>query len=660
MRFMRAKPSIRPKEAGLTLIEMLVVAPLVILLIGVSLGYISSLTGQGLQTRQKNLLAYTTQASLDDIEVNANQATSFLPQTTGVVSPQGRNNSGTQFVANSGGSGGTLIIKSAATTKNPYDPTRALIYTGTGSGCNENNTILTYTTVYFIASNQLFKRTILPNVAACAVPYQLNSCASASMSSTICKVEDEKLADNVSDFSISYFSDNAAATPDNADTILVSLTLSQPTAGQTITYTGTVRTITSNLKADVGQAPDKPQASGSVNPTSSDGPDIFTCSWEPTGNATGYNVRYRYNTEAWINGPQNTTATSYQININSNRNKTITCEVTAVTPSGNVVYDPVSYDIPLWTNCLLENGWVNYGSGHAAAQFYKSPSNVVTIKGLVRNGTVTNGTRICQLPEGYRPDSRLIFQVAENGSTAGRIDVTPDGQILVVAADTGWTNLSTISFPTADASWTSLTGSNGWVNYGSPYSNVKVTKDGNGKAYLQGLSRNGTATSGTLGYTLPSGYASDNNLFPTLAGGNTASALGVQGSGIYARAGANSYWSLQASFHTVAGTTWTAPTLQNSWVNYGSGWTGAGYTKSPDGIVALQGLIRSGTVTSGTTIATLPSGYRPSETIICDVVTNPNTYARIDVLSTGAIITREAVTNGFLSLAGCEFMADGS
>lgn len=657
---MRANPSVRTHEAGLTLIEMLVVAPLVILLIGVSLGYISSLTGQGLQTRQKNLLAYNTQASLDDIEVNANQATSFLSNTTGVVSPQGRNNSSTQFISNSGGANGTLIMKSAATTKSPYDPTRALIYTGSGSSCNESNAILTYTTVYFIASGQLFKRTILPNTAACAPPYQQNSCASTSMSSSICKVEDEKLADNVSDFSISYLYDDSAATPESADTVSVSLTLSKPTAGQTITYTGTVRTITSNLKADAGQTADKPQATGSINPSSSDGPDIFTCSWESTGNATGYNVRYRYNTEPWINGPQNTTATSHQVNINSNRNKTITCEITAVTPSGTVAYDPVSYDIPLWTNCLLENGWVNYGSGHAAAQFFKSPSNIVTIKGLVRNGTVTNGTRICQLPEGYRPDSQLIFQVAENGSTAGRIDVRPDGQIVVVAADAGWTNLSTISFPTTGASWTDLTGSNGWVNYGSPYSSVKATKDSNGKAYLQGLSRNGTATSGTLAYTLPSGYTSDNNLYPTLAGGTTASALGVQGSGIYARAGSNSYWSLQASFHTVAGTTWIAPTLQNSWINYGGSWAEAGYIKSPDGIVALQGLIKSGTVTSGTTIATLPSGYRPAETIICDVTTNPNAYARIDVLPSGAIITREAVTNGYLSLAGCEFMADGT
>ena len=63
---------------------------------------------------------------------------------------------------------------------------------------------------------------------------------------------------------------------------------------------------------------------------------------------------------------------------------------------------------------------------------------------------------------------------------------------------------------------------------------------------------------------------------------------------------------------------WNAPTLLSSWVNYvGAGdITGAtaGYFKDSLGIVHLKGLIKDGTIFTGTTICTLPAGYRPLQT----------------------------------------------
>jgi len=54
---------------------------------------------------------------------------------------------------------------------------------------------------------------------------------------------------------------------------------------------------------------------------------------------------------------------------------------------------------------------------------------------------------------------------------------------------------------------------------------------------------------------------------------------------------------------------WVAPTLLNSWVNYGSGSNPAGYFKDKQGIVHLRGLVANGV---GTTIFTLPVGFRPT------------------------------------------------
>ncbi len=55
---------------------------------------------------------------------------------------------------------------------------------------------------------------------------------------------------------------------------------------------------------------------------------------------------------------------------------------------------------------------------------------------------------------------------------------------------------------------------------------------------------------------------------------------------------------------------WTAPTLQNSWVDFGSGFAPAGYYKDPDGRVYLRGLVKDGT--DNATIFTLPEGFRPA------------------------------------------------
>lgn len=57
-----------------------------------------------------------------------------------------------------------------------------------------------------------------------------------------------------------------------------------------------------------------------------------------------------------------------------------------------------------------------------------------------------------------------------------------------------------------------------------------------------------------------------------------------------------------------------APTLQNGWVNFDPvSYTPAGYYKDAQGIVHLEGLIKSGTTTAGTVLFTLPEGYRSSK-----------------------------------------------
>lgn len=120
---------------------------------------------------------------------------------------------------------------------------------------------------------------------------------------------------------------------------------------------------------------------------------------------------------------------------------------------------------------------------------------------------------------------------------------------------------------------------------------------------------------------------------------------------------------------------WRAPTLLNSWVNYGSGWDTAGYKKD-NGIVYIKGLVKSGA--DSVPIFVLPAGYRP----IGDQIYSPDNNAvtsgaasagtahthaiasvgsRVDVLaSSGNVVQVTTVAaNGYQSLSGISFPAGG-
>lgn len=103
-----------------------------------------------------------------------------------------------------------------------------------------------------------------------------------------------------------------------------------------------------------------------------------------------------------------------------------------------------------------------------------------------------------------------------------------------------------------------------------------------------------------------------------------------------------------SSLPTVEG--WTAPTLLNGWVNYGSGYSTAGFYIDPFGIVRLRGLVKSGTPT---TIFTLPAGYRPPDSKLFPSNAN-NALGTLVINPTGDVIAAVG-SNVSFSLDGVTF-----
>jgi hypothetical protein len=91
---------------------------------------------------------------------------------------------------------------------------------------------------------------------------------------------------------------------------------------------------------------------------------------------------------------------------------------------------------------------------------------------------------------------------------------------------------------------------------------------------------------------------------------------------------------------TTQTTAWTNLTLQNSWVNSGGTYPNASYRLNAMGEVELRGSIKSGLTTSGTTIATLPAGFRPTHDRNYVVYSTDGTnylLATIQITSAGVI-----------------------
>ena len=94
----------------------------------------------------------------------------------------------------------------------------------------------------------------------------------------------------------------------------------------------------------------------------------------------------------------------------------------------------------------LLNGWQNYGTSYESAVFWKDKCNVVHLSGMVKGGTVTDGTVLFTLPSGYRPRSPEKF-ITVSVNAICILDIYTNGNVTIRAgANASWLSLSGISF----------------------------------------------------------------------------------------------------------------------------------------------------------------------------------------------------------------------
>ena len=258
---------------------MLIIAPIVILVIGVFVSAIVSMTGDVLAVRAANALTYNVQNALNTIDADVKAsggylATNNITLTTG----QGYDNATSVFKNADATNGTMLILNSYATTANPLSSTRNFVYlTNQPSACSSalisQNSKLMTNIVYFVKNNALWRRVIMPSTynagtgTNCATPWQKPTCAIGYDPATLtfCKANDIKMVDGISasGFIINYYAAgstsanttaNASGQTDAArqaamqttNTIGVTINAAKTIAGRDITQSGVIKSVSAN------------------------------------------------------------------------------------------------------------------------------------------------------------------------------------------------------------------------------------------------------------------------------------------------------------------------------------------------------------------------------------------------------------------------------
>lgn len=247
---------------GFTLVEILIIAPIVIIALSGFIALMVSIVGKVMLIRDQGAMAYNAQNVLDQIEEDTRLSAKFLTTTGTLPSPQGSDNNYTGTAAFSNSTPNTLIINALATDRNPRTSGRQLVYyDNQPNPCGTTQTfnrVFSTQVIYFVYNGTLWRRTYVPpydnnyttpganTICSSVTPWQQDSCSPGYTASS-CQTNDEQMMTNITSLTVNYYAspngtiDLGPSGAASATTIQVTIVGTQTTAGRTFTYTASAR-----------------------------------------------------------------------------------------------------------------------------------------------------------------------------------------------------------------------------------------------------------------------------------------------------------------------------------------------------------------------------------------------------------------------------------
>lgn len=213
-------------QRAFTLVEVLVIAPVVMLSVLIMLNFLFSQYGQLTQQGVQLDLQVEAQKTVFSMQDDVFFAAGFLSERSDNLVDSYEPSGGWQHTSTPE----TLIVAIPALTKNHRLSDRQPVYideVGCDASVIENNSILVNNIVYFASGTNFYKRTITApaSLSTCGTSYQSQNCPAEHVTSTC--PEDILLSSRLESFEVTYFdsSNNETSDPTQARKIKVTVNL---------------------------------------------------------------------------------------------------------------------------------------------------------------------------------------------------------------------------------------------------------------------------------------------------------------------------------------------------------------------------------------------------------------------------------------------------
>jgi len=203
------QPMYRPAKRGFTLVELLVMMPVAILMVGAVVAVIVYTSGSGLRAQARSQLQLDVLSALDRIEQDVRLSTTINPSSSS-----------------------TINLTGAATSLNPYNENRRLVKSSDCSVASSGIALddaLKYSVTYSVSGGSYIRKVTLPS-----------GCAASSSNVWQKNVTEELIKDATFVISVGYDSTRQ-------DLVNVSLKATRRVAGETVSYTGFMYARSANI-----------------------------------------------------------------------------------------------------------------------------------------------------------------------------------------------------------------------------------------------------------------------------------------------------------------------------------------------------------------------------------------------------------------------------